>query len=467
MKCSMLAPAVAMCLVAGMAEGVPPRHGDGNAERSARAAFDHDVDSLVTREDLAKEMERLLRPYTAPDGADMEALLDRAREVLKAIDPGALPDGMPRANVSAFLAGSGDEANTAAVRAMLDASEEQGLFTLAAAIRPPFALEEVKALSLLEPGEHGPDLQRPRTLRELAKLTIARGRVAREEGDRERFVEGIGQTLELAHASAFGTTILGHLTGAAIETLAVDEVQRAIADGALDERSLALLGAMLGKPKAVPLTLGFATEKLTTLSTLLDMLDLAEPEQVEVAERPGDVVLAPGMLPFDQQVALTREAFAMWTLLAEIPPHDRAKFKTAQAELWNRVLGDVLLGSLLGAHDQAIRADDLSWARRQGTLVLVALERYRLAHGAYPESLDALAPAFLARPPVDPYSDGSMGYLPPSGGPYEGGRSFVLYAAGSDLKDNGGAIDFTKRYNPDPLKSNGQDMLLNEIAPAQ
>ena len=33
--------------------------------------------------------------------------------------------------------------------------------------------------------------------------------------------------------------------------------------------------------------------------------------------------------------------------------------------------------------------------------VAIALERYRLAHGAYPESLDVLAPQFIAQLPHD------------------------------------------------------------------
>ena len=33
--------------------------------------------------------------------------------------------------------------------------------------------------------------------------------------------------------------------------------------------------------------------------------------------------------------------------------------------------------------------------------IAIALERYRLAHGEYPESLDALAPQFIAKLPHD------------------------------------------------------------------
>jgi hypothetical protein len=61
-----------------------------------------------------------------------------------------------------------------------------------------------------------------------------------------------------------------------------------------------------------------------------------------------------------------------------------------------------------------------------------ALERYRLAHGEFPERLEALAPAFMSRLPNDVIT----------GQPYKYRRTndgqFILYSVGWDEKDNGG-----------------------------
>ncbi len=40
----------------------------------------------------------------------------------------------------------------------------------------------------------------------------------------------------------------------------------------------------------------------------------------------------------------------------------------------------------------------------------IALERYRLAHGDYPESLDALAPQFIEKVPHDVIGGGPLHY---------------------------------------------------------
>ena len=68
----------------------------------------------------------------------------------------------------------------------------------------------------------------------------------------------------------------------------------------------------------------------------------------------------------------------------------------------------------------------------------LALERYRLAHGRWPEALEALTPNLLAQVPADAYD----------GQPLRVRRlddSVIVYSVGPDGEDNGGRID---RRNP-------------------
>jgi hypothetical protein len=66
--------------------------------------------------------------------------------------------------------------------------------------------------------------------------------------------------------------------------------------------------------------------------------------------------------------------------------------------------------------------------------VVCALERYRLAHGAYPASLDVLAPAYLAVVPPDIMNGQPFHYkLHPDG-------TFLLYSVGWNLSDEGGKV---------------------------
>jgi hypothetical protein len=66
------------------------------------------------------------------------------------------------------------------------------------------------------------------------------------------------------------------------------------------------------------------------------------------------------------------------------------------------------------------------------------LERYRLAHGEYPETLDALAPQFIEKVPHDIINGKPLHYRRTDDG------KFVLYSVGWNGTDDGGQIVFAK-----------------------
>ena len=72
----------------------------------------------------------------------------------------------------------------------------------------------------------------------------------------------------------------------------------------------------------------------------------------------------------------------------------------------------------------------------------IALERYRLAHGEFPESLDALAPQFIAKVPHDVIGGQPLKYRRTSDG------QFVLYSVGWNETDDGGVVVFKKGETP-------------------
>jgi len=90
----------------------------------------------------------------------------------------------------------------------------------------------------------------------------------------------------------------------------------------------------------------------------------------------------------------------------------------------------------------AIRATVRKIASIQASIdlarVACALERYRLAHGQYPETLDALAPQFTEKVPHDIINGQPLHYRRTDDG------KFVLYSVGWNDKDDGGTIVFVK-----------------------
>jgi hypothetical protein len=64
----------------------------------------------------------------------------------------------------------------------------------------------------------------------------------------------------------------------------------------------------------------------------------------------------------------------------------------------------------------------------------IALERYRLAHGEYPVSLDALPPQYMKEVPHDIIGGQPLQYF------LTGMGRFVLYSVGWNQTDDGGTI---------------------------
>ena len=87
----------------------------------------------------------------------------------------------------------------------------------------------------------------------------------------------------------------------------------------------------------------------------------------------------------------------------------------------------------LFAHDYHYLA---AWAKTQASVAMAriacALERYRQTHGNYPDTLDVLAPGFIAAIPHDIINGEPLHYRRTADG------LFVLYSVGWDKKDDGG-----------------------------
>jgi tetratricopeptide (TPR) repeat protein len=75
--------------------------------------------------------------------------------------------------------------------------------------------------------------------------------------------------------------------------------------------------------------------------------------------------------------------------------------------------------------------------------VACALERYRLAHGEYPETLDQLSPQFIAKVPHDIINGEPLHYHRTDGG------QFVLYSVGWNETDDGGQVVLAKNGSVD------------------
>jgi hypothetical protein len=117
---------------------------------------------------------------------------------------------------------------------------------------------------------------------------------------------------------------------------------------------------------------------------------------------------------------------------------DQLKANALQADAtWDawapwKILGVVSVGSIANAAEKF--AEGQVWIDQ--TRIAIALERYHLAHNAYPDSLDALSPAYLDAVPHDPMSGKAYRYALRADG------TFLLYSVGWNQVDDGGTVAY-------------------------
>lgn len=129
-------------------------------------------------------------------------------------------------------------------------------------------------------------------------------------------------------------------------------------------------------------------------------------------------------------------------LLADIdrPPPQRAPIPSTDA------LPEELsyVAYSVDAFALAIRQADEAEARRRAAPIVLALHLFRLQHGRFPTALDALVPAILGAPPLDPYSARPFRYEL-----LDRGGKFLLYSVGPNGEPDGGTPRILDQHDYD------------------
>jgi hypothetical protein len=239
-------------------------------------------------------------------------------------------------------------------------------------------------------------------------------------------------------------TLIPMLVRTAEVTMATAELERILAQGEPDEKSLAAVQLVLEREERetpAATVAAFRGERALTHR----MLDAVERGELSLSapgsgpptlgERIGDVLNA-GMVRHSHAIYL--QYLTESVEAAHTPgPEQAARMDARVKELDALVRKDhraVLAGLLLPGTAKLMLSVPRKLAWLRSAIAALAAERYRRAHGDWPGSLEALAPTYLPAVPADPWDGRPLRYkrLP---------DGVVIYSVGTDGADNGGHLD--------------------------
>jgi hypothetical protein len=235
--------------------------------------------------------------------------------------------------------------------------------------------------------------------------------------------------------------MIAQLVRVAIRAIAVQVIERALAQGRPSTDGLARTQRLLEEDAAEPLMLYALRGERALLHRLVEGL------------KSGDAMAGgapPGLRERVSRVRLSHMArgyhpvmlrtFSRAVEIACFPPEEQAEQlrrleeDTEQQAMGTRGPGEELTGMLmpaLGKLGAIFRRDQ---AILRGTILALALERYRLDTGHWPKDLQELVPAHVSAVPSDPFDGREMRYKALADG-------VIVYSVGPDGQDDGGALN--------------------------
>ena len=292
--------------------------------------------------------------------------------------------------------------------------------------------------------------------RKMAKDLAQDTRIAMEDGQVERAIENIEAMLGVAAHVAESETILNLLTRCAADALACGTLERVLHDypQAFTDADLARLqrafmtigldglrddGGLTRNPLKLSMERAYYEDMvqriysddgkgdghMTLAGTNMVLVPMPGLMIVVLADSRKDAVKA-----YDQHEDRFLE-------LARLQPFERGdgleQMLAEQAEYESNTFLQARqpLGTMIPNWPMMIRALDKLNTERDAAITVIALHRYRLAHGDFPPALDQLVPEFLPTLPLDPMDGKPLRYRLKTSGP-------VLYSIGADGFDGGG-----------------------------
>ena len=298
-----------------------------------------------------------------------------------------------------------------------------------------------------------------RGLRHLALLGSWRSRIDREQGRLQQSMENsLAITRAGSHWQGRGT-LTEQLIGVAMNALSCDELLRLAEIRRLSAAELADLQDRLSRlyAEGYP-TMNMEGEKLFVMDVIQRLFTDGGPggghlipqRVLAYSENPPGLVEGnSGLLKLihtaasivhagrDATVTLANELYERQITLANMTPCQRQSrdFKMPIETLYSLPrYRFFLIQHLLPYSDRIYELAYRSKMHYESVVTILAIERWRLEKGQYPEELSELVSAgFIKELPMDPFSDKPLIYSRTN-------DNFILYSLGPNFRDDGGQV---------------------------
>jgi hypothetical protein len=310
--------------------------------------------------------------------------------------------------------------------------------------------------------------------RNLARVLVARMRLAGVAGDHGDVADAFDQVMSLAETYSRQPRMVDHLVANGMATLAMRELAQLLMEFQFDEATCRRLLETVDRRRPGSVELALDTERIMFLDVMQRYYtDDGNGDGHGIpslgaawlgAAPPGNVLVNFGYSFKSRFVDATRrEEIAMFERLTDVViARSRVPFpereETSIDLPWDRVRSRyVMTDMLFGGQERFVDHDLYARVFAEGARALLGIETHQRRHGALPADLEALVPDVLASVPVDLYTGEPLIYRPLEGD--EHGRPFLLISLGSD-----GQPDPESDGRPRAsyaLMDSGKDIVLN------
>ncbi|HUW59994.1 MAG TPA: hypothetical protein VMZ06_03225 [Candidatus Bathyarchaeia archaeon] len=271
--------------------------------------------------------------------------------------------------------------------------------------------------------------------RELARLMTLQAMMYGSRGNYDAALDQFAAVLDFGAESSRGGFIITHLVGNAMQGIGVRQLCKTLqAPGVSAEQCRAVAAHLEALEPKVPGMADAIRAEADSLEVWFQrrssspdfynhFLEIFIPGAGESGKQFAETATPEqGHELYMQMVAAERQAAPLFD--APFYKFDNAAFEKLAAT-------NVISGQLMGAYRRLPEADARTRMQRNAIRLVAAIEAYHHENGAYPQSLDALAPSVLPEVPKDPFTGSSFNYARQPGG-------YRLYSVGANMQDDGG-----------------------------